>query len=422
MDAQTETKNGEKSGKRKSVRALQRRGNSEIKQDNEDGNCCANGDGVENGTDSADSETEGSLSLHGYSCDIYELNMGEYPIQYPELSESQLEVVDRMIEELTSAQSFKLQSDVLSSVSLRLEDISLVCKNVHDFFMAEPGLLKVKAPVNVVGDIHGQFLDLLRYFEVGGFPPKSSYLFLGDFVDRGKMGVECTMLLFCYKLRYPNLVYLLRGNHECISTSRFYGFHDECQRRFNVDTWRHVNAVFRALPIAATIDDRIFCTHGGLSPELKSLDDIIRIPRPTDLTVEGLLCDLLWSDPSNEIEEWVPSDRGVSWLFGRKVLEEFLQKNNFDLFVRAHQVVEAGFEFFPKDSRRLVTVFSAVNYCGHFDNAGAMLMIDDEMTCSFRVLRPPEHRDQHQEEETRGMLRRPPTGGNILGQNPPEID
>eukprot|EP00511_Aplanochytrium_stocchinoi_P011417 CAMPEP_0204863194 /NCGR_PEP_ID=MMETSP1348-20121228/3129_1 /ASSEMBLY_ACC=CAM_ASM_000700 /TAXON_ID=215587 /ORGANISM="Aplanochytrium stocchinoi, Strain GSBS06" /LENGTH=366 /DNA_ID=CAMNT_0052013447 /DNA_START=175 /DNA_END=1275 /DNA_ORIENTATION=+ len=360
-------------------------------------------------------------SLHAYSSSLVKMNMGEYPIQYPELSDSQMAAVNRMIKQLTAARSCKVQKEVMEAVTLNLEDIALVCKNVHGFFMAEPGLIKLNAPINVVGDIHGQFLDLLRYFEVGGFPPDSSYLFLGDFVDRGKMGVECTMLLFCYKLKYPNLVYLLRGNHECISTSRFYGFHDECQKRFNTDTWRHVNAVFRALPIAATIDERIFCTHGGLSPELKSLDDILRIPRPTDLTVEGLLCDLLWSDPSTEIDTWAPSDRGVSWLFGREVLDEFLKKNNFDLFVRAHQVVEAGFEFFPKDTRQLVTVFSAVNYCGHFDNAGAMLIIDKEMTCSFRVLRPPEHQTK-EEEKTSALLKRPPTSGNIIRPEAPSVD
>jgi len=207
------------------------------------------------------------------------------------------------------------------------------------------------------------------------------------------MGIECTLMLLCYKIKYPDRIYLLRGNHECAAISRLYGFYDECKERMSVAVWRAFVKVFKNLPFAAIINDTIFCTHGGLSPELHDVSDIDKIPRPTDVPTEGLLCDLLWADPTQEVDTWTMSDRGVSCFFGPEVLDDFMKKNNFDLFVRAHQVVEDGYEFFPSDEKRqLVTVFSAVSYCGEFDNAGAMLLISKSLVCSFHVIRPEIHR------------------------------
>lgn len=158
--------------------------------------------------------------------------------------------------------------------------------------------------------------------------------------------------------------------------------------KYDLHCWKGVNDVFKTLPLAAIVNDRIFATHGGLSPDLKSLLDINRIARPTEVPVEGLLCDLLWSDPNPDVSTWEMSDRGVSYLFGDDVLHKFLNTYNFDLMVRAHQVVAEGFEFFPKGERRLVTIFSAVNYCNQFDNAGAMLLVNEELVCSFHVIKP----------------------------------
>lgn len=168
-----------------------------------------------------------------------------------------------------------------------------------------------------------------------------------------------------------------------------YGFYDECKRRTNVKIWKTFVDVFNALPIVALVAGKIFCVHGGLSPSLQSLDDVRNIMRPTDVPEYGLLNDLLWSDPSDTALEWEDNERGVSYCFGKRVVNDFLAKHDLDLVCRAHMVVEDGYEFF--NDRTLVTVFSAPNYCGEFDNFGAIMSINEELLCSFELLTPTEH-------------------------------
>eukprot|EP00882_Tetradesmus_deserticola_P016185 GHRQ01017268.1.p1 GENE.GHRQ01017268.1~~GHRQ01017268.1.p1 ORF type:complete len:216 (+),score=59.73 GHRQ01017268.1:485-1132(+) len=168
--------------------------------------------------------------------------------------------------------------------------------------MSQPNLLELEAPIKICGDIHGQYSDLLRLFEYGGFPPEANYLFLGDYVDRGKQSLETICLLLAFKIKYPENFFLLRGNHECASINRIYGFYDECKRRYNIRLWRTFTDCFNCLPVAALIDEKILCMHGGLSPELKSLEQIKRVARPTDVPDSGLLCDLLWADPDKDIQ------------------------------------------------------------------------------------------------------------------------
>jgi len=249
-------------------------------------------------------------------------------------------------------------------------------------------LLDIEAPIKIVGDVHGQFYDLLRLFELGGAPPSASYIFLGDYVDRGRQSLETICLLLCYKLKYPNTFYMLRGNHECAGINRIYGFYDECKRRYSIHLWKVFGDCFNCLPVACIIDEKIFCMHGGLSPELRNMDQLRKVKRPTDVPDSGLLCDLLWSDPDKDVVGWGENDRGVSYTFGPDVLSKFLRKQDMDLVCRAHQVVEDGYEFFGQ--RRLVTIFSAPNYCNEFDNAGAMMSVDDTLMCSFHILKPAE--------------------------------
>ena len=139
--------------------------------------------------------------------------------------------------------------------------------------------------------------------------------------------------------------------------------------------------------------------HGGLSPELSSLDQIKSIMRPTDVPDNGLLCDLLWSDPDPEVQGWGENERGVSYVFGQEIISVFLKKHELDLICRAHQVVEDGYEFFAK--RQLVTLFSAPNYCNEFDNAGAMMSVDENLMCSFQILKPAEKKPNSMFGQTR---------------------
>ena len=270
-------------------------------------------------------------------------------------------------------------------MNLSETEIKYLITKSKEIFMSQPTFLELESPISVCGDTHGQYPDLLKLFEAGGFPPEANYLFLGDYVDRGKYSLETICLLLAYKIKYDENFFLLRGNHECASINRIYGFYDECKKRYNLKIWKAFIDVFNCLPIAASIDDKILLMHGGLSPELKNVEQLKKIMRPTDVPEEGLLCDLLWSDPDINCDGWGPNDRGVSVVFNQNVLKKFLEKNDLDLICRAHQVVEEGYEFFG--DRELVTVFSAPNYCGEFDNAGGMMVIDENLMCSFKVIK-----------------------------------
>jgi len=290
--------------------------------------------------------------------------------------------VDEILASLLQVRSARPGKEVV----LPERQITLLCHAARDIFIQQPILLELEAPIKIVGDVHGQYYDLLRLFEYGGFPPEANYLFLGDYVDRGKQSLETVCLLLAYKVKFPENFFLLRGNHECASINRIYGFYDECKRRYSIKLWKTFTECFNTLPVSAVVDEKILCMHGGLSPELKSFDQVRRIMRPTDVPDSGLLCDLLWSDPDKDISGWGENDRGVSYTFGADVVTKFLNKHDLDLICRAHQVVEDGYEFFAR--RQLVTLFSAPNYCGEFDNAGAMMSVDDTLMCSFQILKP----------------------------------
>ena len=264
--------------------------------------------------------------------------------------------LDDMITRLLDA---GYSTKVTKAVCLKNAEITAICTAAREVLLAQPALIELSAPVKIVGDVHGQYTDLIRLFEMCGFPPNANYLFLGDYVDRGKQSLETILLLFCYKLKFPENFFLLRGNHECANVTRVYGFYDECKRRCNIKIWKTFIDTFNCLPIAAIVAGKIFCVHGGLSPSLTQMDDIRQIARPTDVPDYGLLNDLLWSDPADMETDWEANERGVSYCFGKKVITEFLQRYDFDLVCRAHMVVEDGYEFF--NDRILVTVFSAPN-------------------------------------------------------------
>ncbi|XP_029107204.1 serine/threonine-protein phosphatase PP1-beta catalytic subunit-like isoform X2 [Scleropages formosus] len=247
-------------------------------------------------------------------------------------------------------------------VQMTEAEVRGLCIKSREIFLSQPILLELEAPLKIC--------------------------------DRGKQSLETICLLLAYKIKYPENFFLLRGNHECASINRIYGFYDECKRRFNIKLWKTFTDCFNCLPIAAIIDEKIFCCHGGLSPDLQSMEQIRRIMRPTDVPDTGLLCDLLWSDPDKDVQGWGENDRGVSFTFGADVVSKFLNRHDLDLICRAHQVVEDGYEFFAK--RQLVTLFSAPNYCGEFDNAGGMMSVDESLMCSFQILKPSEKKAKYQ--------------------------
>jgi serine/threonine-protein phosphatase 6 catalytic subunit len=270
--------------------------------------------------------------------------------------------VDACIETLKSG-------EIITERSLKL-----LCQYVSELLMEESNVQPVLSPVTIVGDLHGQVYDLLNLLNVGGWPPDTAYIFLGDFVDRGHNSVETLSLLLCLKLKYPGKVTLLRGNHESRQITQVYGFYDECLRKYgNASPWRYCVQCFDTFGLAALIDEQVLCVHGGLSPDVRTLDQIRTIDRNQEIPHEGAFCDLVWSDPEDISEPWQMSPRGAGYLFGKLVTDEFNHVNNLQLIARAHQLVMEGRKYHFDD--RLVTVWSAPNYCYRCGNVAAILEI-----------------------------------------------
>ena len=280
------------------------------------------------------------------------------------------------------------KGSICQELNIKEDECNYIIEKAYPIFQKETSLLKISAPLYICGDIHGQYYDLLRVFDILNYPPTSTFLFLGDYVDRGKQSLECILLLLCLKIKYPDKIFLLRGNHESEAINKIYGFYDECKRRLSVKCFKKIINLFNMLPISALINENILCMHGGLSKELKTIDQINNILRPTDIPDEGLLCDLLWSDPNETLleEDYGKNERNISVTFSKKVVKEFEEKNNLDLICRAHQVVEEGFEFFAE--MKLVTIFTAPNYMGEFDNNGGILEVGEDLLCKFHILKP----------------------------------
>jgi serine/threonine-protein phosphatase PP1 catalytic subunit len=230
----------------------------------------------------------------------------------------------------------------------------------------------------------------------------NKFLFLGDYVDRGSRSIEVMVTLLAQKILYPDKMFLLRGNHEDEQVASLYGFFDECKRRYSLRLFKVFCDLFRCLPVAAVVGDAIFCVHGGISQEVRQLSDIPDV-RPSNVPHEGIVSDLLWADPELRLPYhsnglYSPSPRNVSYIFSPAALDAFLTSCDLDLVVRAHQVVEEGYQFFPPQQRKLITIFGATNYCDEFLNRGAALEVKPDMQCAILTLEPPS-------EEQRQMLR-----------------
>ncbi|KAG0008510.1 putative serine/threonine protein phosphatase [Entomortierella chlamydospora] len=303
--------------------------------------------------------------------------------------------------------------------------IKEICEKTKELLMSESNVVHIKAPVTVVGDIHGQFYDLLEIFKIGGYCPDTNYLFLGDYVDRGLYSVETMSILTCLKLRYPDRVQLVRGNHESRAVTQTYGFYTECMKKYgSAQVWHYFTDLFDYLTLSVVIDNMIFCVHGGkalelrslfdsgikqqtnvfkelfadeiligpcyslekplgLSPSIHTIDQIKVMDRFKEIPHEGPMADLVWSDPDPGREEFAVSPRGAGYTFGSLVVEKFLHENGMDHILRAHQLCMEGFQVLFDD--QLSTVWSAPNYCYRCGNLASILEVGVEGERHFNV-------------------------------------
>ncbi|KAG4301222.1 hypothetical protein PCANB_002466 [Pneumocystis canis] len=257
-------------------------------------------------------------------------------------------------------------------------------------FRNEPNLIEIDAPITVCGDIHGQYYDLMKLFEVGGNPSETDYLFLGDYVDRGYFSVECVLYLWALKICYPNSIYLLRGNHECRHLTDYFTFKLECKHKYSENFYNVCIESFCSLPLAAIMNKQFFCTHGGLSPELNLLDDLKSINRFCEPPIHGMMTDLLWSDPSEDFGNEKTDDlfvhnhlRGCSYFYSYNAVCAFLERNNLLSIIRAHEAQDSGYRIYQKTKSTgfpsVMTIFSAPNYLDIYNNKAAILKYENNI-------------------------------------------
>ena len=283
----------------------------------------------------------------------------------------------------------KLKSHLLQEGLLEEEDAMKILTKAYRIMRAEPNLLMLKDPLTVCGDIHGQFYDLCKLFDIGGSPADQQYLFLGDYVDRGFFGCEVVFFLMACKIRYPTTFYLLRGNHECAHLTAYFNFKQECLYKYSEALYEKVMGCFTALPLAAVLNGRFLCVHGGLSPEIQTLDDINAIQRFRDPPGSGPMCDLLWSDPIDEEEEVAPDVlflhnelRGCSFTYSYTAVCKFLVSNNLLSIIRAHEAQDEGYKLYKKSPTgfpSVICIFSAPNYCDSYDNRAAIIRFQNNL-------------------------------------------
>nr|XP_027082594.1 serine/threonine-protein phosphatase BSL3 isoform X2 [Coffea arabica] len=283
---------------------------------------------------------------------------------------------------------------------LDCNEIADLCDSAERIFSSEPTVLQLKAPIKIFGDLHGQFGDLMRLFDEYGSPSTAGdiayidYLFLGDYVDRGQHSLETITLLLALKVEYPHNVHLIRGNHEAADINALFGFRIECIERMGerdgIWAWHRINRLFNWLPLAALIEKKIICMHGGIGRSINHVEQIESIQRPITMEAGSIvLMDLLWSDPTenDSVEGLRPNARGPGLVtFGPDRVMEFCNNNDLQLIVRAHECVMDGFERFAQG--HLITLFSATNYCGTANNAGAILVLGRDLVVVPKLIHP----------------------------------
>ena len=272
------------------------------------------------------------------------------------------------------------------------QQVIQLCEKAKEILSNEENVQAVRCPVTICGDVHGQFMDLMELFRIGGKSPDTNYLFMGDYVDRGYYSVETVSLLMSLKVRHPTRLTILRGNHETRQITQVYGFYDECLRKYgSANIWRAFTDLFDYLPMTALVENTIFCLHGGLSPSIDTLDHIRTLDRIQEVPHEGPMCDLLWSDPDDR-SGWGISPRGAGYTFGQDISESYNHTNGLNLISRAHQLVMEGYNWCHE--HHVVTIFSAPNYCYRCGNQAAIMEMDDSLRYSFIQFDPAPRRGE----------------------------
>lgn len=288
-----------------------------------------------------------------------------------------------------------------------MDEAVAIANRCCEVLCREKNLVQVSSPCVVVGDIHGQLTDLLEnVLRLGGPLGQGTYVFLGDYVDRGDSSCMCVCLLAVAKLLYPERVVLLRGNHESRDINSVYGLTTECCNVYPLPAnksaqvqdhpvWTAFNRLFDTLPLAALIDDAVLCVHGGLSPDVVYLDSLFTLNRKHDIVSGSIAADLTWSDPTSSAG-FQMSSRGTGAIFGPDATETFLKNNNLHWICRAHQCVRKGYQW--DHNQKVLTVFSAPNYCG-LGNQGALITLDKKLVPTFHVYSEAKKKDAAAEAE-----------------------
>lgn len=331
------------------------------------------------------------------------------------------------------------------------EKVIRLVELAEEIIKNQPIVLRVQSPIKVFGDIHGQYSDLMRFFDLYGNPYNCAeqddgdiqiwdYLFLGDFVDRGNHSLETICSLLALKVQYPNQMHLIRGNHEDRWINNSFGFYEECEYRLNENSmdensvFNRINRLFEYLPLATVIDEKILCIHGGIGATLSKIEQIEKLQRPLEVVhdveteKQRLVVDILWSDPTDNDQELGihenvirdPQGTGNIVKFGPDVVHEFLARNNLVKIIRAHECVMDGMERFAGGA--LITVFSATDYCGKHKNAGGVLFVKKNFDIVVKLIYPQNLSQSNWMDSEDQMQRRPPTpprwkGAGYYGQN-----
>lgn len=285
-------------------------------------------------------------------------------------------MLDKYIELLqASPESVARQEIKMTITNMPASYVHVLCDRVRGLISIEPTVIKLLSPIVVVGDLHGHFLDLIRILQAGGLPNPQKYLFLGDIVDRGDFSLETILFIFLLKVQYPLNVFIIRGNHEFDFLCRKHGFLDELHMAYtDKKIYYSFLSVFNMLSLAAVIDKNTLCVHGGIGPQVQSLEQIENLDRPIDSFDNEIVNSILWSDPSEVIDQYAPSPRGTGYIYGQNAVLDFLEASNTVRIIRAHECVNEG--FVAQFNDHVVTVFSASNYCGISNNESAIFILD----------------------------------------------